>query len=128
MKKKRSNRNKKQQLIRARRAIRVRARISGTAERPRLSVFRSLRAISAQLIDDVNGKTLVSAASGKLAKGGDAGERKGKVAESWLVGKMVAELAKTKKITEVIFDRGSYRYHGRVQALADGARDGGLVF
>lgn len=116
------------QQARGRRQRRIRARVSGTAERPRLSVFRSLRAISAQLIDDVNGKTMASASSLALPKGGDAGERKAKVALSFLVGKKIAELAKAKNITAVVFDRGGYKYHGRVQAVADGAREGGLQF
>ena len=124
----RLNKTKIKQAARARRQRRIRARVSGTPERPRLSVFRSLRAISAQLIDDVNGKTIVAASSLALPKGADAGDRKGKVALSFLVGKQIAELAKAKNITAVVFDRGGYQYHGRVQALAEGAREGGLKF
>ena len=124
----RSNKTKIKQQARARRQRRIRARVSGTPLRPRLSVFRSLRVISVQLIDDVSGKTLAAASSLKLPKGADAGDRKGKVAQSFLVGKKIAELAKAKNITTVVFDRGGYQYHGRVQAVADGAREGGLKF
>ncbi len=113
---------------RERRRARVRAQISGTASRPRLNVFRSLLGMSAQLIDDEAGKTLVSANSKSDAKIGDAGERKGKVAVAYLVGKALAEKAKAKGITMVVFDRAGYAYHGRVAALAEGARDGGLQF
>lgn len=112
---------------RERRRIRVRTRLSGTAERPRLNVHRSLRGIFAQLIDDTNQKTLVSVHS-KTVEKGDAGERTGKTAIAYLVGKSLAEKAKAAGITVVVFDRAGYRYHGRVQAIADGARDGGLQF
>ncbi len=112
---------------RLRRHRRVRARVVGTAERPRLNVFRSLKNIHAQLIDDATGMVL-AAANARELKAGDAGERTGKVAQSYLTGKALAEKAKTKNITTVVFDRGGYAYHGRVRALAEGARDGGLVF
>ncbi len=106
---------------------RVRARVVGTGSRPRLSVYRSLRGLFAQIIDDTDGKTLVSVnAKEKLT--GDAEGRKGKVATSFLLGKVIAEKAKAKQITHVVFDRGGYRYHGRVSAFADGARGGGLQF
>lgn len=107
---------------------RIRARISGTAERPRLNVHRSLLNIFAQLIDDTTGRTLASVHSKTMAKGGDAGERKGKSAEAYLVGKKIAELAAAAKITTIVFDRAGFRYHGRVKAVAEGARDGGLQF
>ena len=111
---------------RVRRHTKIRARITGTEERPRLSVYRSLSQISAQIIDDATGKTLVSVETADLK--GDAGERKGKVAQSFLGGKQIAELAKAKKISAVVFDRGGFRFHGRVRAFAEGAREGGLVF
>ena len=106
---------------------RIRARVSGTTERPRLNVFRSVKGMFAQLIDDTSGKTLVSA-SLKEVVSGDAGERSGKVAQSYLLGKKMAEKAQAAKVTAVVFDRGGYAYHGRVRAFADGARDGGLEF
>ncbi len=111
---------------RNRRRARVRARVSGTAARPRLSVFRSLRGMFVQLIDDVSGKTLASVNSKKIGKG-DAGERTGKTAEAYLMGKALASLALEKKIASAVFDRAGYSYHGRVAAVADGARDGGLT-
>lgn len=118
----------KQQKI-ARRHTRIRATISGTAQRPRLSVFRSLKGVYLQLIDDNSGKTLVSANSKTdFDKKVDVGERAGKVAVSYALGKVLAEKAKTAGITKVVFDRGGYRFHGRVKAVADGARDGGLEF
>ncbi len=116
------------QLKRRRRQVRVRARVTGTAERPRLNVFRSLRGMYAQLIDDVTGKTLISFHSKGLTSTSEAGERKGKTAVSYVLGKQLAEAAKAAKITTVVFDRAGYRYHGRVAAVADGARDGGLIF
>ena len=109
------------------RHIRVRASISGTAAKPRLSVFRGLRMVVAQLIDDENGKTLCYVSS-KDVKGKKADKLKAKVADGYLVGQMLAEKAKAKKISVVVFDRGGYKYHGRVKAVADGARDGGLSF
>lgn len=111
---KESRRNK----IRAR----IRGRVTGTAQKPRLSVFRSNKYIYAQLIDDVNGVTLVAASSRALT------EKAPKVDSSSLVGKALAEKAMAAGITEVVFDRGGYLYHGRVKALADGAREGGLKF
>ena len=103
---------------------RVRAKISGTPERPRLNVFRSAANIYAQVIDDVNGKTLASASS--LEKGFECEGTKTDAARQ--VGMMVAERAKAAGIETVVFDRGGYVYHGRVQALAEGAREGGLQF
>lgn len=101
---------------------RIRSRVSGTAQKPRLSVFRSNKYIYAQLIDDVNGKTLVSTSSRSLS------EKVNKVESSAEVGKALAQKAIAAGITEVVFDRGGYLYHGRVKALADGAREGGLKF
>jgi large subunit ribosomal protein L18 len=114
--------------LRQERHARVRKTLSGTAQRPRLSVFRSLRGMTAQLIDDETGKTLCSAGS-KEIKGKEKIEgREGKVAVGYLIGKKLAEKAKAKGIDEVVFDRGGYSYHGRVQAVAEGAREGGLKF
>jgi large subunit ribosomal protein L18 len=112
-----------QNSMRARRAVRVRSKVRGTSERPRLSVFRSNRALWAQVIDDASGRTLVSADSNHL---GDKGLTKKDQAAK--VGQLVAERAKAAGIERVVFDRGSYLYHGRVKALADGAREGGLDF
>jgi len=103
---------------------RIRKRVSGTGSRPRLSVFRSARHIYAQLVDDMLGVTLASASS-KEATRPAAG---GKTSVSTAVGQLLAERAKGKGIVRVCFDRGGYRYHGRVKALADGARAGGLEF
>lgn len=109
---------------RLKRHKRVRGKISGTPERPRLNVFRSETNIYAQVIDDVNGVTLVSASSLEKEFGGKGGN----VEAARKVGQMVAERAKAKGIENVVFDRGGYIYHGRVQALAEGAREGGLKF
>ena len=109
---------------RARRAMRVRSKVRGTPERPRLSVFRSNRAIWAQVIDDRNGRTLASA--GDVAR-----DRERPVQDTTRPPKSancLAERAKAAGIENVVFDRGSYLYHGRVKALADGAREGGLDF
>ena len=112
---------------RARRHTRVRTQVFGTPERPRLNVFRSLAQIYAQVIDDVSGTTLVSASSvdAELKKE-MAGKKKTEQAK--LVGAAVATRARAKGVTRVVFDRGGYQYHGRVKALADGAREGGLEF
>lgn len=115
-------------ISRMRRHVRVRAVVSGTAEKPRLNVFRGLKHTYAQLIDDNAGKTLAGVHSKTVDKKGDSEGRKGKTAIAFLVGKALAEKAKEKKITKVVFDRAGYRYHGRVQAVADGARAGGLKF
>ena len=105
----------------------MRKRMSGTMERPRLCVHRSTRHIRAQVVDDLSGRTLASASSldtevKSIIKGG------GNVAASKVVGKMVAERARAKGIDKVVFDRGGYQYHGRVQALAEAAREAGLKF
>jgi len=110
---------------RYRRHRRVRARIKGTAKRPRLCVFRSAKHIYAQLIDDEKGRTIAAASNGELKK---SKKLKIKKAKAFEVGKLIAEKAKAKKIEEVVFDRGGYQYHGRVKALAEGAREGGLKF
>ena len=110
--------------MRLKRHIRVRGKISGTAERPRLNVFRSNANIYAQIIDDVNGVTLVSANT--LEKGFEGATGNAEAAKK--VGTVLAERAQAKGIEEVVFDRGGYVYHGRVAALAEGAREGGLKF
>ena len=109
---------------RIKRHNRVRGKISGTPERPRLSVFRSEKNIYAQIIDDVAGNTLVSASSVEKGFEGSGANKEG----ARTVGKLVAERALAKGIEEVVFDRGGYIYHGRVQELAEGAREGGLKF
>ena len=109
---------------RLKRHKRVRAKISGTAERPRLAVYRSNANISAQIIDDVNKITLVSASTLEKDFEGNGGNK----AAAREVGKMIAEKAVAKGITEVVFDRGGYLYHGRVSELAEGARESGLKF
>lgn len=113
---------------RVRRHWRVRTRVKGTSERPRLSVHRSNKYIYAQIIDDVQGKTLAAAATTQKAVRDQAGGKGCSVAAAQLVGKVVAERAKEKGITKVCFDRGGYKYHGRVKALADAAREAGLEF
>ena len=109
---------------RAKRHLRVRGKISGTQDRPRLAVYRSERNIYAQIIDDVNGVTLVSASTVEKTF-----EKVGSNKEAAkVVGEMIAKKALDKNITEVVFDRGGYIYHGRVEALAQGAREAGLKF
>ena len=110
--------------LRLRRHRRVRKKISGTAERPRLVVFRSNRGIFAQLVDDDAGSTLASASWLSL-RGSFTGTKTEQAAE---VGKFLAQSAKAAGVEEVVFDRGGFLYHGRVRALADGAREGGLRF
>ena len=106
---------------RHRRHLRVRKKVSGTAERPRLVIFRSLKHISAQIIDDAAGRTLLTVTSSDLETGK-------KTEKSLEVGKRVAAKAKDAGISKVVFDRAGYKYHGRVKAVADGAREGGLEF
>ncbi len=124
---------------RNRRHSRIRARVSGTFSRPRLSVYRSNKFIYAQIIDDDTGATLVSATDkvleGKVVKSGGTKEKKAgkrsaakKLNRAKAVGEAVANLAKEKQITKVVFDRGGFLYAGRVKALAEGAREGGLEF
>ncbi len=119
--------NKNKSSLRQVRHIRVRSVLVGSAAEPRLSVFRSAKGMVAQLIDDAAGKTLCYADS-KEIKVKKTDDRSGKVAVSYLLGKLLAEKAKAKGVSKVKFDRGGYRYHGRVKALADGAREGGLIF
>jgi large subunit ribosomal protein L18 len=113
---------------RKRRHLRIRKKVQGTAERPRLAVYRSLNHVYVQLVDDLSGRTLLTLSSGHKDVKGVTGGAKGKIAASKAVGKRVAELAKEKGIERVCFDRGGYLYHGRVKAVADGAREGGLNF
>ena len=116
-------------LSRKRRHIRVRKQVSGTTERPRLNVFRSLNHIYAQVVDDVQGVTLVSASSLELSKTSPKLlEDKNRVEQASVVGKTVAERALDAGITQVVFDRGGYKYHGRIKALAEGSREAGLKF
>ena len=114
---------KTKEALRLRRRRRVRAKVHGTAERPRISVFRSNRGIAAQLIDDESGRTLaaVNWIEGPLRelKGSEQAKK---------AGELLAERAKAAGVESAVFDRGGYQYHGRVQALADGAREGGLIF
>jgi large subunit ribosomal protein L18 len=106
---------------RIRRHLRVRKTVQGTAERPRLVVYRSLKHITAQLVDDDTSRTLATVTSVKVGEGK-------KAEKSLEVGKQIAAIAKDKGISKVVFDRGGYQYHGRVKAVADGAREGGLEF
>ncbi len=119
--------NKSRSVARMRRHARVRKRVSGTAQRPRLSVFRSTTQIYAQVIDDQAGHTLAAASSvDRELRGKLMGLNKTEQAK--LVGQTIAERAKQKGITAIVFDRGGFRYMGRVKALADGARENGLQF
>ncbi|MGC9220538.1 MAG: 50S ribosomal protein L18 [Solirubrobacteraceae bacterium] len=114
---------KTKEMMRLRRRRRVRAKVHGTAERPRVSVFRSNRGISVQLINDDVGHTLVAVSWTEQAVGGLSGSD-----QAAKVGSLLAQRAKEAGIETVVFDRGGYKYHGRVKALADGAREGGLIF
>jgi large subunit ribosomal protein L18 len=113
---------------RKRRHVRVRAKVNGTPQRPRLNVFRSSAHIYAQVIDDTAGHTLVAASDLETALRERAGEGATKVARAKLVGQLVGERAKEAGITAVVFDRGGFLYHGRVRAVAEGAREAGLEF
>ncbi len=114
-------------VIRQRVHNRIRQKMAGTAERPRLNVYRSLNHIYTQLIDDAQGVTIASASS-KGKKSDESKKSGGNVAAAVEVGKLIAERAKEKGIARVVFDRGGYLYHGRIKALADAAREGGLEF
>ena len=111
---------------RSRIRLRIRKKISGTAERPRVAVFRSNKQIYAQVIDDNNGVTLLSVSSREKETAGQTGIKK--IEQAKLVGKSLAEKCKEKGIENVVFDRSGYKYHGRVKSLADAAREGGLKF
>jgi len=120
------NKNKHKDARRTRRRIGIRKRVSGTPERPRLALYRSLNHVYAQVIDDLAGKTLVSASTrdnGLKIEGTTGNCDAAKTA-----GELLAQRAKDAGITEVVFDRGGFKYHGRVKAFADAARDGGLKF
>ncbi|HZQ43306.1 MAG TPA: 50S ribosomal protein L18 [Acidobacteriaceae bacterium] len=113
-------------VIRKRVHKRIRARLAGTTERPRLNVYRSLNHIYTQIIDDETGTTIVSAST--MSNKGEGRKAGGNVAAAKEVGKLIAERAKEKGIKRVVFDRGGYLYHGRIKALADAAREAGLEF
>lgn len=113
---------------RRRRHVRVRAKVNGTAARPRLNVFRSSAHIYCQVIDDVNGHTLVAASDLEDAVREKVGEGATKVARAKAVGETIAERAKEAGVDAVVFDRGGFLYHGRIKAVADGARESGLKF
>ena len=108
---------------RYRRHKKIRAKVFGTADKPRLCVFRSEKHIYAQLIDDEKAKTIVTSSDLEFKK-----NRGTKVAKAKEVGKLIAKKAKDLKVEKVVFDRGGYKYHGRVRAVAEGAREGGLIF
>jgi len=113
----------KKQTKKQRRQKRVRAKLAGTAKRPRLCIFRSSHHIYAQLVDDEKGRTLAAVNDRKIKK-----SKKSKIDLAKEIGKLIAKAALEKKIEKVIFDRGSYKYHGRVKAVAEGAREAGLKF
>jgi len=114
----------KKQEKRQRRHIHVRAKIKGTKKRPRLSVFKSNKYIYTQLIDDINSKTLVSANDVKI----DKNDKLNKIEKAKEIGSLLAKKAIENKIENIVFDRSGYKYHGRVKAIAEGAREGGLKF
>jgi len=116
------NKEKISQIKKNRRHARIRSKVSGTTERPRISVFKSNRGMFIQLIDDTKSITIVSVNSKEIKVDGD------KKAKSFEMGKVLAKKAIEKKIEKAVFDKGSYKYHGRIEALANGAREGGLIF
>jgi large subunit ribosomal protein L18 len=121
------NISKERRVARKKRQVRVRTKITGSVERPRLCVFRSAKHIYAQIIEDVSGKTLLAAST--VAKGtADNVKNSGNVEAAKLVGKQIAEKALAQDIKQVVFDRNGFLYHGRVKALADAAREAGLTF
>ncbi|MBX3375461.1 MAG: 50S ribosomal protein L18 [Phycisphaeraceae bacterium] len=124
------DKNKHKDKRRARRRAEIRHRVIGTPERPRLSVYKSLNHFYAQVIDDLAGKTLAAASSrvGKKSGGGAAAAKTGNAAAAASVGTKLAEKAKAAGVTKVVFDRGGFKFHGRVKAFADAARKGGLQF
>lgn len=117
-----ANKEKAKQQKVAQRKKRVRAKVSGTAERPRMSIFRSLKFTYVQLIDDQKGVTLASAKASEIKNKGNKTESAEKL------GELIAKKAAEKNITKVVFDKSSYKYHGRIKAVAEGARKGGLIF
>ena len=120
------DKQKHKQIRRGRRKVGIRKVVSGTAERPRLSVYRSLNHVYVQLIDDLAGSTLASAST--RDKGAKVSGATGNASAAEVVGSLIAERAKAAGVTKVVFDRNGFRYHGRVKALADAARKGGLEF
>jgi len=123
-----SDKNKVKNFRRLRKKKRIHKIVSGTSERPRLAVFRSARNIYAQLIDDVANRTLAGVSTLTPDLNGQVSKAKGKVDAAKLVGKAIANQAKALKVETVVFDRGGYLYHGRVKAIAEGARENGLKF
>ncbi|MCL7972750.1 MAG: 50S ribosomal protein L18 [marine benthic group bacterium] len=122
------NKSAERRRRRAKRHKRVLKKMRGTADRPRLVVFRSLKNIEGQLVDDDRGATLVGVSTQALEEAPEVEDLSGKMAASYTAGKTLAEKAKSAGIESIVFDRGGYRYHGRVKAFADGARAGGLKF
>ena len=121
------NNSKERRVSRKKRQVRVRKKVTGSVERPRLCVFRSSKHIYAQIIEDVSGKTLVAAST--VTKGAaDSVKYSGNVEAAKVVGKQIAEKALAKDIKQVVFDRNGFLYHGRIKALADAAREAGLTF
>lgn len=123
-----ANKNEKKRDMRNRRRFRIRNKISGTQERPRLAVFRSLNHIQAQLIDDTTGRSLLGISSNAKNLAERLNGLQGKCEKSREVGKLLAAKAQEAGISKIVFDRGGYIYHGRIKALAEGAREGGLTF
>lgn len=123
-----SIRKVKKYTSRDKRKIRIRKKVTGTPVLPRLSVYRSLNHIYAQLIDDSNGLAICAVSTKSKTIAAEIAAAEGKVAKARLVGKAIAELAQSKNIASVVFDRNGYLYHGRIQAVAEGAREGGLQF
>jgi len=123
------NKQKIKQAKKQRRKLRVRAKISGTPETPRLAVYKSLGNIYAQVIDNIKGTTLAAASDLKIKQDKKSEEKVSrKISMAYLVGKDIAAKAKKAGISKVVYDRGGFKYHGRIKALADGAREGGLEF
>lgn len=123
-----ADKNKVKNKMSERRRLRVRSKITGTAERPRLTVSKSLNNVTVQIVDDVNHRTLVGLSSRSTVMSSLIEASDNKTARAGKVGQKLAELAKEKGIEAVVFDRNRYRYHGRIKAVADGARKGGLQF
>jgi large subunit ribosomal protein L18 len=113
---------------RTKKKIKIRKKISGTTERPRISVFKSINQVYAQIIDDTNGTTLVAESSLSKSLSKDIKNASGKIEKGKIIGVALAKKAIEKGITNVVFDRSGYKYHGRIQAIAEGAREGGLKF
>jgi large subunit ribosomal protein L18 len=118
----------KKRLARFKRKVRIRQRIRGTADKPRLSVFRSARHISVQVIDDIAGKTLAAASSLEKDVRGQKATFENKIALATFIGKLIAERAQEKGVKQIVFDRNGFLYHGRIKAVSDGAREAGLKF